>query len=62
MISPTACEHDWDYQAICRKCRTSYHTHMYWQVKKKDIELMEANKRIAQLEALLAGEKWGKTK
>lgn len=57
-VSQTRCEHNWDDNAICKKCRISYHTHIYYKLKEKEIDLRKAYERIAQLEALLEGKQW----
>lgn len=47
------CEHSWNNDAICTKCRISYHTHLYYRLKETQIELNKARLEIVQLKAKL---------
>lgn len=47
------CTHNWNNDAICTKCRISYHTHLYYRLKETQIELNKARLEISQLQAKL---------
>lgn len=47
------CQHNWNNDAICTKCRISYHTHLYYRLKETQIELNKARLEISQLQTKL---------
>ena len=47
------CTHNWNNEAICTKCRISYHTHLYYRLKETQSELNKARLEIVQLKAKL---------